>query len=320
VSVEDLKFISDPMLFGRHIVEWNATDNALVRTYVWGRDLSGTMDGAGGVGGLLMICNFQSPIGHHFAAYDGNGNVVALVSATTGTETARYEYGPFAEPIRISGPSATLDPFRFSTKSTDNATDLLLYEYRVYNPSTGLWPNRDPIGEMGFEAIRRPMLNEYTDVPNLYAFVLNEPLNKVDYFGLAPGGPYHPPSGVSLSCDQSDSCGRIRAKMTILMRMIASHTGWDRNMPPPRGGRRHSDEIDDLWRAYAKCQEIHYAKNCRDPRPPKCWERVILKVPGSDQAWKNIGTGCLIVGGAVACGAIIIGTGGSAVTVPALAF
>jgi len=307
------------MLFGRHIVEWNATDNALVRTYVWGRDLSGTMDGAGGVGGLLMICNFQSPIGHHFAAYDGNENVVALVSATTGTETARYEYGPFAEPIRISGPAATLDPFRFSTKSTDNATDLLLYEYRVYNPSTGRWPNRDSIGELGFEAIRRPMLNEYTDVPNLYAFVLNEPLNKVDNFGLAPGGPYHPPSGVSLSCDQSDSCGRIRAKMTILMRMIASHTGWDRNIPPPRGGRRHSDEIDDLWRAYAKCQEIHYAKNCQDPRPPKCWERVILKVPGSDQAWKNIGTGCLIVGGAVACGAIIIGTGGSVVTLPALA-
>jgi hypothetical protein len=44
--------------------------------------------------------------GTHFAAYDGNGNVVGLVSATTGTETARYEYGPFGEPIRVSGPAA----------------------------------------------------------------------------------------------------------------------------------------------------------------------------------------------------------------------
>jgi YD repeat-containing protein len=55
VVTEDLKFVSDPVWFGRHIVELNATNNALVRTYVWGLDLSGTMDGAGGVGGLLWV-------------------------------------------------------------------------------------------------------------------------------------------------------------------------------------------------------------------------------------------------------------------------
>jgi RHS repeat-associated protein len=189
-----------------------------------------------------------------------------------------------------------------------------------YDPSLQRWINRDPIGEPGFETTRRPLVNEYADGPNLYAFVLNGPLNEVDYCGLSPGGPYHPPSGVSLSCDPSDSCGRIGAKMTLLMRMIASHTGWDRTMPPPRGGRRHADEIADLWRAYAKCQALHAAKNCQDPRPPKCWERVIMKVPGSDQAWQNIGTGCLIVGGAAAGAAIFICTGGAAAPVLAPAF
>ena len=155
---------------------------------------------------------------------------------------------------------------------------------------------------------------------NVYAFVLNDPLGRVDYFDLAPGGPYHPPSDVSLSCDPSDSCGCIRAKMTLLMRMIASHTGWDRNMPPLRGGGRHADEIADLWHAYANCQALHAAKKCEDPRPPRCWERVIMRVPGSDETWQKIGTGCLIVGGAAACGAIIIGTGGAAAPVlaPAL--
>ncbi len=143
---EDLKFVSDPVLFGRHIVELRASDNTLVRSYVWGLDLSGTLEGAGGVGGLLMVCNFQSPIGTHFAAHDGNGNVVALVSATTGTETARYEYGPFGEPIRVSGPAAQ-NPFRFSTKRTCNTTDLVLYEYRAYSPSLGRWLRRDVIGE-----------------------------------------------------------------------------------------------------------------------------------------------------------------------------
>ena len=148
VSGEDMKFVSDPMLFGRHIVELNATNNTPVRGYVWGLDLSETMDGGGGVGGLLWVTLHTasgSAAGTHFAAYDGNGNVVALVSATTGTETARYEYGRFGEPIRVSGPAATLNPFRFSTKRTDNTTDLVLYEYRLYSPNLGRWKNRDPL-------------------------------------------------------------------------------------------------------------------------------------------------------------------------------
>jgi len=181
---EDLKFVSDSLLFGRHIVELNASNDSLVRTYVWGLDLSGTMDGASGVGGLLMICNFQSPIGHHFAAYDGNGNVVALVSGASGAETARYEYGPFAEPIRLTGPAVSLNPFRFTTKCTCNTTDLVLYEYRAYSPALGRWPNRDPIGEQGGV--------------NLYWFNGNNPLTKFDALGLLPldypNWPQRPPS------------------------------------------------------------------------------------------------------------------------------
>jgi len=171
--VENLKFVSDPMLFGRHIVELNATNNALVRSYAWGLDLSGTMDGAGGVGSLLWVTLHTTTgpaSGTHFTCYDGNGNVVSLVSATTGDVTGRYEYGPFGEPIRISGPAATLNPFRFSTKRTDNTTDLVLYEYRVYSPSTGWWLSRDPIGELGGK--------------NLYVIGFNHPIYGVDPLGL----------------------------------------------------------------------------------------------------------------------------------------
>ena len=106
---EDLTFVSDPLLFGRHIAELRAPDNALVRSYVWGLDLSGTMDGAGGVGGLLWVtlhtASGAAP-GTHFCAYDGNGNIVALSAASDGSATARYEYGPFGEPIRVTGPAA----------------------------------------------------------------------------------------------------------------------------------------------------------------------------------------------------------------------
>ncbi|MDW8381933.1 MAG: RHS repeat-associated core domain-containing protein, partial [Verrucomicrobiota bacterium] len=87
--------------------------------------------------------------GTYFCAYDGNGNVAALVNAQDGTESARYEYGPFAEPIRITGPASLQNPFRFSTKRTDDTTDLVLYEYRPYSPTLGRWLSRDPIGDLG---------------------------------------------------------------------------------------------------------------------------------------------------------------------------
>jgi RHS repeat-associated protein len=89
----------------------------------------------------------------HFVTYDGNGNVWILVSASTGTETARYEYGPFGEPLRLTGSAAGSNPFRFSTKRTEDGTGLVLYEYRAYSPTLGRWLSRDPVGEPGFALI-----------------------------------------------------------------------------------------------------------------------------------------------------------------------
>jgi len=60
---------------------------------------------------------------------------------------AHYEYGPFGEPIRVTGPAAAMNPFRFSTKRTDPTTELLLYEYRAYSPTLGRWLSRDPMNE-----------------------------------------------------------------------------------------------------------------------------------------------------------------------------
>ena len=106
--------------------------NNKARTYVWGTDLSGLMQGAGGVGGLLKITDYTSGTAHHFVAYDGNGNVGALTDGGNGAVTARYEYGPFGEPRPETGTVAKKNPFRFSTKFTDNETGLLYYGFRYY--------------------------------------------------------------------------------------------------------------------------------------------------------------------------------------------
>ena len=147
VVTEDLKFVSDPVWFGRHVAELNATNHALLRSYVWGLDPSETLDGAGGVGGLLWVRMASGPAsGAHFVTCDGNGNVWQLVSATTGMETARYEYGPFGEPLRATGPAAPSNLFCFSTKRTDSATGLVLYEYRAYSPRSGGGQTEIPLG------------------------------------------------------------------------------------------------------------------------------------------------------------------------------
>ena len=76
-------------------------------------------------------------------ASDGNGNVATSLATDGSGLTAQYEYGPFGELLRATGPMAKSNPFRFSTKYQDDETDLLYYGYRYYNPSTGRWQSRD---------------------------------------------------------------------------------------------------------------------------------------------------------------------------------
>ena len=168
-----------PMLDERYLydgwnllVQLNATNNVVIRSYVWGSDLSGSLQGAGGVGGLLEVNDGVN--GAHFCAYDGNGNVTALVKASDGTISANYEYDPFGNVIRATGLMAFANPFRFSTKFQDDESGLLYYGYRYLNSSTGRWLSRDPIEENGGA--------------NLCGFVRNDPGFWLDALGLEPEG------------------------------------------------------------------------------------------------------------------------------------
>jgi len=122
--------------------------------------------------------------GTYCCAYDANGNVMALVSAADGSVAAQYEYGPFGEVLRATGPMAKVNPFRFSTKYQDDETALVYYGYRYYDPSTGRWPNRDPMGEPGFETLPGKRSSVILGEPNLHEFIHNDPLNRIDPVGL----------------------------------------------------------------------------------------------------------------------------------------
>src|SRR5207247_1872103 len=68
----------------------------------------------------------------------------------TGELAADYEYTPFGEMIRATGPLAADNLIRFSSKYFDCETGLANFGFRFYNPGLGRFINRDPKGEPGW--------------------------------------------------------------------------------------------------------------------------------------------------------------------------
>ena len=151
---------------GYHFV-WNGEE--------WGQDLSGSLQGAGGVGGLLAAQHIETGYGtSYWYQFDGNGNVTEMMTSY-GAVYIHFEYDPFG---RITNDSPTWlngdwNPFTFSTKYMGRLQyqditaaagavykePLYYYGYRHYAPELGRWLSRDPIGESGGE--------------NLFTFVKN---------------------------------------------------------------------------------------------------------------------------------------------------
>lgn len=143
-------------------------DLDLLNTYVWGTDLSGSFQGAGGVGGLLFTSNSWTGVTAS-PWYDGNGNILGYVDVADNSVVAEFEYGAFGELIRSTGPMAEFLAFGFSTKYLDAETGLLYYGYRYYSSEWGRWLSRDSLGEEAGLS--------------LYGFVGNDGVNYIDDLG-----------------------------------------------------------------------------------------------------------------------------------------
>ena len=185
----DRKFVYDGWLL---LLELDgANGDAVVKKYTWGLDLSRTLQGAGGIGGLLAT-HVVSGATDYLYHYDNLGNVGQMTDLS-GTFVAQYEYNAYGG---VQSQDETYDgenPFRFSTKYFDDETELGYWGYRYYSPSLGRWLNRDPIGE-------------YDDA-DLYVFVGNAPLVYADPLGLCR---FH----------------RFRITAKSFIARIGSNTGW----------------------------------------------------------------------------------------------
>jgi RHS repeat-associated protein len=170
VQTSETRYVDDGLL----PVQERDGSNAVTAVYTRGRDLGGSLRGAGGVGGLLArsVPGAYGPTPAYYH-HDGQGNVSALMAAPGGLG-ARYAYDPYGNTLYAVGPLAAANPYRFSGKEWHAASGLYDYGFRQYQPNLQRWLNQDPIQELGGF--------------NLYGFVGNSPPNYVDSYGMLYGG------------------------------------------------------------------------------------------------------------------------------------
>ena len=176
-SVLHSTFVWDDWNIIREIVREGGS--VTVTDNVWGLDIDGSLQGAGGVGGLLAVVRSDCAVTNsafciqhsalYLPTYDANGNVSEYVS-TNGEIVAHYDYSPFGEILVQSGDLADTFTHRFSTKPWCPITGLYEYQMRKYKPEIGRWLSRDPIDD------------KY--IINPYNILRNNTMSSTDYCGM----------------------------------------------------------------------------------------------------------------------------------------
>ncbi len=253
--------------------------NVPLRSYVWGTDLSGSLQGAGGVGGLVTVADFSgtSSTPNYYVCNDGNGNIVSLINSADGSVSAQYQHGPFGEPVETVGIQVLQKfPLRFSSKYCDSESGLSYFGDRYYNHYTGTWLDKDPIEEHGGL--------------NLYDYSQNAPIDHFDAHGdccycecaeslkladpaFVEGHIGSPPIGnieIRFNLDLVASYNRITTKD----KMPATLEWWEQtaNVDPPvtgpsnqwHNGVPYFDPNDKLHNPFYKWENRQYIKYSSD--------------------------------------------------------
>jgi len=109
---------------GMRVIQQRSSSNASQVTYTRGPDMSGTWEGAGGIGGLLARTAHSGAWGvtwtHAFYHADGNGNITFLLRMDQ-TLGASYRYDAYGRTLSSSGTLASANVYRFSSKYRKDA-------------------------------------------------------------------------------------------------------------------------------------------------------------------------------------------------------
>jgi RHS repeat-associated protein len=171
-----IEYIHDPL--GRRIAK--KVSGIITEKYLWS-GLTTLLAVYDGNNNLLMRFEYADsrmpfavmrPDGLYYMAYDQVGSL-KLIAGSAGNVVKRVEYDTFGNIISDSAPSFEI-PFGFAGGLHDRLTGLVRFGYRDYDPETGRWTAKDPIGFAGGD----------TDI---YGYCLNDPVNFIDPDGQHAG-------------------------------------------------------------------------------------------------------------------------------------
>jgi len=164
-----VEYVNDAL--GRRVAK--KVNGTVVEKYLWA-GLTGLLAVYDGNGNLKY--RFEGPKmmkdgATYYLVGDQVGTVKAVVD-TTGTVVKRLTYDSFGNilPNGDSNPSFTI-PITFAGGLCDSYTGLIHFGFRDYDPETGRWTAKDPIGFAGGNI-------------NLYGYCLSNPVSFADPVGL----------------------------------------------------------------------------------------------------------------------------------------
>ncbi len=150
---------------GQVVADLDENENIL-RSYTWGA----------GIDNLLAFTDHTTS-NTYYALKDHLNSVIAFVGAD-GAVVESYEYDAWGRTRVFDAngdelaESAFGNRYTFQGREIDWETGLIYFRARWYNPETGRWLSKDPVGISGG-------LNQYT-------FCGNNPVNFIDPSGLCP--------------------------------------------------------------------------------------------------------------------------------------
>lgn len=175
VQVPPTPPISEQYIYaGDDLVEVRDGSGAMLRQYVYGADVDEAM--------LLFAIDSNDVNGNSvtseylwFGLHRDARNSVRLVTDASGGVVESYEYDEFGgQTIKdatgtVIAASRVGNTLTFTSREWDAETGLLFFRARHYDPATGTFLQRDPLG--------------YVDGPSLYTYAQNSPISRIDPFG-----------------------------------------------------------------------------------------------------------------------------------------
>jgi RHS repeat-associated protein len=161
---------------GRRIAK--AVNGTITEKYLW-QGLTRLLAVYDGANNLIMRFNYadaRMPVSMttggntYYLTYDQVGSL-RIVADSSGNAVKRIDYDSFGNILNDINPGFPMS-FAFAGGIYDRDTGLVRFGFRDYDPDTGRWTEKDPIGFAGGDT-------------DLYGYSANNPINFIDPSGLS---------------------------------------------------------------------------------------------------------------------------------------